>query len=251
MAAIWAATFFFTRQSLLAQEIRIPKASGYCEKNDQVTLAEVKKCALSNALKDALEQAGVEMEVKSVFVQESSTNDENYIFDVNSRFIGANIISFEEPYYREEQNELIASIENVIVKKHKKKRDSEFTFALTGIRNTYVNNENLTFTVNPNKDGYLNIFFIDQNQAFKLFPNPEEPDYYLQKNVDYSFPQSIFLDYVMEATETQSNTLVFILTKEDIAFAEEMTGKEMYHTLYSLEPDKRYHKIHPLNILEK
>ena len=109
--------------------------------------------------------------------------------------------------------------------------------------NGYRNGEEITFSVTPNKDGYLKIFlFENAEEASQIFPNEDETNCKLSAKKTVSFPTRSDIDYSTEKKTDQKqehNLLLFVYTKGDIPFYGSTTRKEILNWLNSIEPDQR------------
>jgi hypothetical protein len=133
---------------------------------------------------------------------------------------------------------------DVTVKKYKTLPDREFKIEVRGLRSHgYKKGENVEFSVNPNKDGYLKIFiFEDADNATQLFPNDHEKDGKLTAKKTVNFPTLPYVEYPTEKNSDQKqehNVLVFVYTKSDIPFYGKTTRNNILSWLNNIEPDQR------------
>jgi hypothetical protein len=240
---------------LFSQNIIIKDVVGFCEKNDLIPLETIKKCALKKALVNAFEKSGIELELQSTFIESSISNDSivqsKHIFDIQSKYINSKILDYGEVIYEHKNKFLYACIKNVTLIKYETKLDDEFIFHLNGIRNIYKDGENLLFTFKPNKNGYLNIFYTENNNAIKLFPSEDEKDNFFKKDKKYFFPRNKYLDYTLKSTQNEDNVILFVFTKYDISYDDEFSEKNLYKEIYSLKQGERVFNFIPIKILKK
>jgi len=238
-----------------SQNIVVKNVVGFCETNDLVPLETIKNCAFEKALINAFEKSGVQLEVQSKFIESLVSEDgivkSKYIFDIQSKYLNSNIIDYKNLTYKQKGKYLFAYIETVTIIKYETKSDAEFSFTLNGISNIYKDGENLSFTFNPHKNGFLNIFYIENENAYKLFPSEDEKENYFEKNQKYSFPRNEYIDYTLTSSENEDNILVFIFTKWDINYEDEFSEKKLYKEIYSIQRNQRTFEFFQIKILNQ
>lgn len=216
--------------------------------------------AIENAKRNALIKAGVSESV--------SFTDFSYKYEDNEKFqeifqaisaiqtggeILVNKVISEERSFNEFGNMVIEVEIEATIFKHKEKADPRFLFLVEGIDEVYKNKGLLKFTFTPTQDGYLKIFNVTDEETYLLYPyidpkNPtlnEDPDHLFKKRKTVQFP---IHPAIPEGYETsistpgksqEFNILIFVYTKENIPFIEDVTFKNMMKWIYSIPPDKR------------
>jgi hypothetical protein len=127
------------------------------------------------------------------------------------------------------------------VKPYSTKPDPAFTFAIDGLRPSYRDGEKITFRFCPNKEGYLKVFLFDEaGNASAVFPNAYEPDRRFAAKDTVAFPISPVIDYTAEAGKNgETNALLFVYTKQDIAFGGRKDYSGILDRINGIEPDGR------------
>lgn len=234
-------------------------AIGSYEARD-LTLEEVKNKAIEEAKHRAMVEAGISENVKvSDFLY--TFEDDKKFQDIFQSFIstetGADIIVEEVREKKRDINEfgnILIEVEiDAIIIKHKEKKDPAFSFKVEGIRDVYYENDPLNFNITPTRDGYLKIFNIfDEDVSIILYPNidPEnaylndDPDRIFLKNVKANFPINNMMDgYYFEIankdSEKEYNLLIFVYTKEDYPYFEELDVTNIMNWIFKIPLNQR------------
>ncbi len=233
-------------------------ATGSYEARD-LTLEEVKNKAIDEAKRNAMVQAGISENV--------SVSDFLYTFEDDQQFreifqsfvsteTGAEIIVEEVNETNRDINEFGNILVEVEIKatifKHKKDKDPSFKFKVDGIREFYYENDPLGFSFLPAKEGYLKIFNVTNSTAFILYPYVDNENDYLNDKQHklfnggkkVNFPLNDNLDgYYFEIDEKDAvkeyNLLIFVYTKNDIAFLEEVSVNNIMKWIYEIPQDEK------------
>jgi len=233
-------------------------ATGIYEARD-LTLDEVRSKAIDEAKRNAMIKAGISEHVSvSDFLYTFEDNEQvKEIFQsIDSTETGAEIIVEEVKELRRDINEfgnILIEVEiNAIIYKNKNEQDPAFKFKVEGIREFYYENDPLYFSFKPAKEGYLKIFNVTNKKAFLLYPyeDPEnsflndEPDRLYEKNVLVNFPVNTNMDgYYFEIDDDNAlkeyNLLIFVYTKEEFGFLEEIDVENIMKWIYEIPRDKR------------
>jgi len=136
--------------------------------------------------------------------------------------------------------------------KHKDEKDPAFKFRVDGIKEFYYDKDPLNFTFLPAKEGYLRIFNVTDKNAFTLYPYSDPAYSYLNdetsvlfiKNTKVQFPINPNMDgYYFEIDdinkEKEYNLLIFVYTKREIPFLEDVTVNNIMTWIYEIKPDER------------
>lgn len=233
-------------------------AKGSYEARD-LTLEEVRKKAIDEAKHNALVKAGIAENVKVSDFLYTFEDDEKFK-DIFQSFIstetGADIIVESVRELLRDINEfgnIMIQVEiDAVVIKHKEKRDPTFDFRVDGIRETYYENDPLDFSFLPSRDGYLKIFNIAETSATILYPyidpdNPyldDNPERIFQKKKLINFPVNDRIDgYYFEIAEKniskEYNLLIFVFTKEDYPFLQEVNLPNIMNWIFEIPLDQR------------
>jgi hypothetical protein len=238
--------------TLCAQTQKIKNAEGQWLVVN-ITPEQAREKALEEAKKDALRKAGVSERIKSsntvsvvagnresseLFSMFSNIEMEGGVTEWTFKKDAIEINSIDgQPYW----NVII----DATVKKYSTMPDPEFKIDVAGLRsNGYRNGEEITFSVTPNKDGYLKIFLFENvDDASQLFPNEFEQNSKLQEKKTVIFSKDA-IGFGFDAVKTSAekhehNVLLFVYTKGDIPFSGTATRKNILVWLNKIERDQR------------
>ncbi len=220
---------------------------------------EARAHALAEAKKDALRKAGIEEAVTSMETMISLKSGQDY-FEYNELDLRGGISDFVllEDSTILEGNLLkkIIVIEASVVK-YKNARDAHFVFAVKKIKHHYQEEDSLVFEVEPSADGFLKVFFFEEDgQGDLLFPSSIEPDNFLKSNFKYCFPQNKRMQYTLTKNNyrklSERNTLIFVYTKTNVPFKEENISYEtVSNWIAKINPDSRYERFYGFSIYKK
>ncbi len=224
---------------------------------------EAKEKAILEAKKAALLKAGISEQISETNTLNKSENKGEYkqIFnsistvEVNGKVLSYNVIS-EKKKVDKFDNFVVEVIIDAVVVKYKTKKDISFDFKVSKIESFYRNNEVLVFSFTPFKNGYLKIFNISDTESFLLYPFKSEkythfndiPDNLFFKNSKIQFPINTMFGnprtgkhgYTVSTTkEKEVNHLIFVFTKSNIPFYNEVNYKNIIKWIYSTPPDQR------------
>lgn len=141
---------------------------------------------------------------------------------------------------------------DAIIFKHKEKKDLTFKFRVDGIGELYYEDDPVIFSFIPAKEGYLKIFNITDYSSSVLYPYIDPDNYYLNddperlfiKNEKVNFPVNKNMDYYFEISDKQKdkeyNLLIFVYTKENIPFWDDVTVGNIMEWIYEIPIDSRY-----------
>jgi len=249
---------FLTITETYAQKKNKVTAKGSYEARD-LTIEAVKSKAVENAKKNAMVKAGISENVKVSDFLYTFEDDEKFR-DIFQSFIstetGADIIVEKTRELKRNINEfgnILIEVEiDAIIIKHKEKSDPAFDFKVEGIRDVYYENDPLDFSFRPTRDGYLKIFNVAEKNAFILYPYKsdvykylnDDPEQLFKKNSEIIFPVNSSMEgYYFEIDKANSgkeyNLLIFVFTKVDYPFLEEVNVPNIMNWIFEIPLDQR------------
>ncbi len=251
-------TFLIFTVSLSAQKKVSVTAQGSYEARD-LTLEEVKQKAIDEAKRNAMIKAGISENVQVSDFLYTFEDDEKFQ-EIFQSFIstetGAEIIVEEVKELNRDINEfgnILIEVEiDAIIFKHKEKKDLTFKFRVDGIGELYYEDDPVSFSFTPTKDGYLKIFNVTDQTSSVLYPYKDidnsylndDPERLFNKNEKINFPVNKNMDYYFEISDKQKdkeyNLLIFVYTKENISFWEEPNVNNIMEWIYEIPIDSRY-----------
>lgn len=185
--------------------------------------------ALNRARKNAMEEAGIEINTSS-FSLKSESNEKLLDFfheftESNARglILNERNIHFDPPqpldstytFYR------VTAHADLLIGLTRGKTDPTFDVKLATDRETYLAYEPVTLHVKTTESGYLTILDVHQDSINVLFPNAINRDNHIDANTDFVFPsgQTYSLEFKTDNGATSSvDLIVAIVTKEDVPF---------------------------------
>lgn len=130
--------------------------------------------------------------------------------------------------------------------------DPDFNATVTGIKTSYIADEQLTFKIKAYRDAYLKVFIFENAElGYRLYPNEFEKPFKLTAGQEYTFP--INSDYpVYTDKELETDRLVFIFTKSERPYYDETTSrKEIEMWMARIPNDQKFVYYTSINILKK
>ena len=118
--------------------------------------------------------------------------------------------------------------------------DPSFDLWVIGIKPTYVDGDNITFTIKPNKNSFLRAFVITEtNEAYQLLPNEYEETFEMREKESYDFPRAA-IDYKLKPEkEEEGHRLILVTLKSDIPYNREVSYKALMDWIFQIPPDQR------------
>jgi len=234
---------------LFAQkEIKVKGIEGSYIISQDITPKQAKEKALEEAKKNALREAGISENISStnVLATDADKEDMEQVFnefssvEINGKVIDWEIIS-EEKYEDQYGNFVVKVVINADVVKYRKEQDKSFRFKVEGVDEYYLEGDKMHFNFLPFKPGYLKLFYFDADlNCDIIFPNPYEKNRLFEANDTTAFPVSHMIEYEMTTEkEKEINHMVFVFTKKDFPFTEEVNYKNLLRWLYTISPDQR------------
>jgi len=233
-------------------------ARGTYEARD-LTLEEVKNRAIDEAKKNAMFQAGIAENVQvSDFLY--TFEDDQKFKEIFQSFVstetGAEIMVQEVKELKRDINEfgnILIEVEiSATIYKHTDKKDPSFVIKVEGIKEDYVEDDPLDFSFTPSKDGYLKIFDVTDESAFILYPYHDkaysymndDPERVFRKNEKVHFPvnsnmEGYYFGIDNEEKEKEYNLLIFVFTKDNVPFMDEVKVNNIMKWIYQMPLDER------------
>jgi hypothetical protein len=245
-------------QNLFSQKEISVTARGSYEARD-LTIEEVRNKAIDEAKKNAMVKAGISENVQVSDFLYTFEDDEKFK-EIFQSFVstetGAEIMVEEVKEINRDINEfgnILIEVEiSAIVYKHEDKKDPALVIKVDGIKELYFEDDPLDFSFTPSKDGYLKIFNVTDEMAFILYPYDDpgysylkdDPERVFRKNEKIHFPVNQNMDgYYFgidnEEKEKEYNLLIFVFTKENIPFMDEVKVNNIMKWIYQIPLEDR------------
>lgn len=233
---------------LFAQKTERIEACGRCAMGNNQTLQEVQQCALDKAFEEALNKAGVPLEVSgSTQMQQSESGNaytEAFSKVVQTQYKGG-ITDFKElGEIRKTINEFnLVELERCIratVVHYKTKSDPAFMHRVTGILPAYPYEALLQFQV-QSPGSYMLGYLLQGDSAIQFYPNPYERQVFLAPETLHAFPspksQSEYFIENSQPKEAKSILLLFL--KEATPAPPVQLRQELMRWIDGIEPSQR------------
>lgn len=136
--------------------------------------------------------------------------------------------------------------------KYKTERDLGFKMEVEGMKNFYLNGEELKFDVKPSRDSYLSVFVVaGTDESYVLFPNDYEKSYLVNSGSAARFPSET-MEYILETTKTmESHRLIVVATKKEIPYVKKVNYKNILEWIFTIPPDERTMSTHNFKVINK
>ncbi|MDR1919945.1 MAG: DUF4384 domain-containing protein [Tannerellaceae bacterium] len=236
--------------------IAVKEAKGECFIVN-ISPEKAKETALFYAKLDALKKAGIPEDITGMF----NYNGEQFL-EISNIEIGGNVTDFE--IVSSDINVLQAGpskimvaevLINASVLKYEKARDLSFQFKVQGIRDSYRENDNLSFSVTPYQNGYLRIFLFEEDGlGEQIYPdNLLEPDLLFSREGTINFPLNDAYRYQLVKTDRskskETNRMLFVYLKDNIRFIEkEVTLQVVLNWVAKISPERRTEMFYQFTI---
>jgi hypothetical protein len=241
----------------LAQETKkVEGIKGEWIISDDITPIQARAKAIDQAKAEALRNAGItEYVTETNLLYKTEKNVEikdihNSLtsVDVSGEISGYEVVK-EDKRVNEFGNLTYEVWLNATVILHKTSKDPGFNMDVRGIQEKYRSPEELVFEIMPSKEGYLNIFILDDEESLHLYPNKFEKMEAFEGGKTYKFPRSKALDYEVSAEEnTEVNYLVLLYTKTEIPFFGEETPENILRFIANIDPSQKCIKSYSILI---
>ncbi len=134
--------------------------------------------------------------------------------------------------------------------------DPRFTAVVSGIKSVYLAGETLQFTVTPRQDCYMKIFLLEDNHTgYLLYPNQYDRFSRLTANKVFDIASSPYYEFELTKSSPlpqEVNRLVFVFTKTERAFNEEITSRaEIEKWIATLPNDRKFLHFAVIEIRER
>jgi hypothetical protein len=228
-----------------------------------ITPEQARDKAIEEAKKEALRKAGIMESIKAADVLSTFEANErsNQLFssfssiEVQGAVIRYDIVEDEIAVNSVDGRLYAVVVIDAAVKKYASVADPEFKIDVRGLRsNGYRNGETISFSVFPNKEGYLKVFLFENTETASLvFPNKYEPNRQLRAKERVEFPTRAGINYKAEKITTdklEHNLLLFVYTKSDIPFYDTVSYPHVLNWINNIEPEEREVIIEPILISE-
>lgn len=246
----------------------------YGVEGESLSLNLTPKQALNEAIQEAkinaLMEAEISEQVGSVRVLFKIDNGENVtqsFSEVITSRLGADIVVdsiYPEQKSFDEFNHMKVTVRiDATVIKYDKKSDPTFFFEIRDLKDTYYNNEVISFTVIPSQNGYLKIFVINEKESILLYPYKNLIADYLSDTENYLFKAGQPVDFPVhnaykpgysieleEGKEIENSLLIFIFTKDNFTWVEGISQKAINNRIANISPNKRTVEYFPI-VLKK
>ena len=243
--------FLFTGEKTFAQTVTVTAAGQWDLAN--ITIEKARQNALDNAKEEALRKAGIPEEFIVVNTGLVSDKFIHFVSHSNSELKGE-IVSYDilKQSVQNDGTRFFYLVEiRAKIRTSKVKRDLEFVAAVEGIKNgPYQDGEQFSFTIRPNKDCYVLVFWFDEEgKGACIYPNTEEPPELMENLKTYSFPRTQSYKVRKENKElTESISLVFVFTKKNIPFTDACTFENIQQWTTRIPSNERYLNYHSIVI---
>lgn len=263
------------QKPLVAQRERTNEVTvtGKYVTNENESLANAYAKALFNAKEKALQAAGVYEDIFSTSIIEIGGSGENFS-KINSEL--ARIELEGRVLVKEKIDQSMQSINGLYeysvtiradVKVEETVEDLKFDFITDGLRNTYLEGEEMTFTVTPTANCYLRIFYFDPSSNVQLYPIKnvykdiqfvvdESVAFPLKHDIKYLYsPFSIAQNYTMGITDKNNDieqgVLLIVALKNDNTFNDEVNYENVLHWLYRIKRNQKRVHWYGVNIVKR
>jgi hypothetical protein len=258
--AIWIILpVFLLISNAEAQDRKTVRAKGVSMSSD-LTPEQTKAKAIEEAKRAALLKAGIAETV--------TVTDFNYQFEDNEKFreifqsissietggeIIVDTILTEKKSFNEFGNMQVEVEIQATVFLHSEKADPTFLFKVEGIDEVYKNEDYLQFSFTPAQNGYLKIFNVTDEDTYLLYPYKDPTDKRLNDNTDRlfmkdeavkmpvhpAFNHGYYLEISKPNKEQEFNILIFVFTRQNIPYLQDVNFTNMMRWIYSIPPDQR------------
>jgi hypothetical protein len=215
--------------------------------SNDITPIQARANAIDQAKAEALRAAGVAEYVAESSVLYKTEKDKKLedihksvtSVDVSGEISGFQVIK-EEKKLNEVGNLTYEVWINATVVLHKSSKDPGFNVSVKGIQDSYRSPEELFFEMIPAKEGFLNIFILDDDESLLLYPNKFEKREKFAGGETYKFPRSRALDYEVSAEEgMEVNYLILLYTKTEVPFLKEATSENIMQFIAGIDPAEK------------
>ncbi len=235
---------------------RLENVKGEWVISNDITPVQARENAINQAKVEALRKAGVPeyvAEANLLYKTENQKQLKEVFESLTTVEIAGEITEFsivkEEKKINEVGNWIYEVWINATVTIHKTTKDPGFNIDVSGVRESYLSPDNLTFEIKPWKNGFLTIFILSGIESGLIFPNNLEKQEKLEGGKIYKFPKSKALDYeVTSEKSVEVNYLLLLYTKQEIPFTSNQTQENILRFIAKINPSEKCLKTYSLLI---
>ncbi len=192
-------------------------------------------------------------------MESSSAGDVFNSLSINQ--IEGEIIEFNIVEEGHKQSEIRSSetifycIANVKVKKGHEP-DPDFFIAVNGLKSVYYTGDELLFDVKPYRDCHMKIFLLEnEHVGYLLYPNEYDKNTLLPANQKWAIADSPYYSFELQKNPSKSreiNRLVFVFTKSEMPFNEQITSRpEIEKWIATIPNDQKFLHFAVIEIRDK
>jgi len=251
-------SFVFPLVGMAQKKVTVRAKGSYVSRD--LTPEQTKAKAIEEAKRNALQKAGITETVNFTDFQYQFEDNERFqeIFQaISSIETGGEIIVDEIISEKKSFNEfdnMVVEVEiEATVYRHKEKADRKFLFTVEGVDEVYKNESLLQFKFTPTQPGFLKIFNVTDEETYLLYPYVDDeypqynddPDREFEKRETSQFPihpayrEGYTLEIDKPGKTQEFNILMFVYTKENLPYIEEVNFTNMMKWIYSIPPNER------------
>ena len=254
------ATILVAASSLFAARAQVKivtvRAEGKCEISRFITKEQAEQKALQEAKNEALQKAGVDENVWSVFGMISQNDGQEFhqaYSEMSVLAVGGLVHLIEEPTYTEtysksEKRRYIVCKIRAEVKKGETV-DKSFQIKVNGLSHVYNNGDALNLTLEASQDCYVRVFWFNKSAGEQILPNVCQASHQLKKDTPMTIPgwtEECPAGYELLAEKQDANSkielvnIMVIATKKDYPFYEsEVTFDTLLNWIYDIPASER------------
>jgi hypothetical protein len=248
---------FFSLLELNAQNKAKDKkmeSCGTCAVSGSMTLEDAKKCAREKAMEEALNRAGVSLDVRSnQQLHQSEINSgfsESFVRAVSTEFRGG-IVQTEKLSEDIRLNELgfpeVVYCMRSAVRLYTTLADPGFTHHISGLQSAYPKEARLNFSV-EGPGSYMLGYFIEGDSIHSFYPNSREAMRHLPANetVTFPFPESQTEYWILNERKDAPKAVLLVFLKEPLRPPSVQLVQEFLLWLQGIEPSARQVILRPV-----
>ena len=216
--------------------------------------------AILDAQKNAYIKAGVKenISVSTILLTESNGETVNkYFNEISSIESNANIVIdsvYSEKRSFDDYGNMVISVDiDATIYKYNKVKDPSFFYKIEGLKDTYNENETISFSFTPSQNGYLKIYAINDSSSILLYPFKNPDIFYLSDKPDSLFHKGISVEFPIHSAykpgysieingnkKKEINTLIFVYSKKDYPWINNITSlRNILNWIYNIPISER------------
>lgn len=230
------------------------ESCGSCVVSGDMTLKEAQKCAMEKAMEEALNRAGVLLDVKSnqqlQQVESHAGFSESFIRAVSTEFRGG-IIHAEKISEDIKLNELgfpeVVYCMRSTVRVYATRNDPGFSHHVTGVQSVYPKEARLQFNV-KGPGSYMLGYFVEGDSIHAFYPNERESMIQLSahKSISFPLPDSQTDYWIINEQKDAPKAILFVFLKEPLRPPHFLLFQDFLFWLQGIEPEERQVIIRPI-----